>query len=87
MSNIDTAKDAIREYFAERKATGIRHSSPGLGAAGDLLHEGPILTMLLNIHFGLEMLAGPAAEALVEDQFLARCQGGYCLTAHGASQI
>jgi len=49
MSNIEMAKDAIRDYFAERKETGLRHRSPGLGAAGDMLHEGPLTWKLLNI--------------------------------------
>jgi len=87
MSNIEMAKDAIRDYFAERKETGLRHRSPGLGAAGDMLHEGPLTWKLLNIQFGLELLLGPAAEALVEGQFLDRCQGGYCHTTRGASEI
>jgi len=58
-------------------ALDIRHSSLGLGTAGVLLRLGPLLTRLLNIQIGLEMLVWTASEALVEERFLARCQGGF----------
>lgn len=83
--DLRTIRSLVLDYFRERRQTGARNDSPGLGVAGDSIHLPAFDYMVLQYRIGLEQWTIEGLAAVCDEGLLEARSDGLYLTEKGVA--